>query len=408
MNAVGIDVSKGKSMVAIMRPFGEVVAPPFEVNHTTSEFDKLVNFLKSLDGETKVVMEHTGKYSQPIARALNEAGIFVCLVNALLVHGYNNNSIRQVKTDKKDAIKIANYGLDRWMELKEYAPDNATRQLLKTYNRQCHQYMKVKVALKNNLISLLDQTFPKANTLFTNRPRKRDGHEKWVDFVARFWHIDCVCGLSESVFIERYNKWCKRHGYYSSDLKAKEIYSGTQEHIAMLPKNDVTKQLITLTVSQLNAISETLATIQREMNHLASQLPEYPVVMAMQGVGQVFGPQLMAEIGDVERFRRKQSLVAFAGIDAPPYQSGAFEAHSRSISKRGSPFLRKTLFQVMSCIMQSSSIDNEIFQYLDKKRSEGKHFYVYMMAGANKFLRIYYARVKEFLNDDDKLAETIH
>ena len=58
---------------------------------------------------------------------------------------------------------------------------------------------------------------------------------------------------------------------------------------------------------------------------LASQLPEYPIVMRMFGVGPVLGPQLMAEIGDVRRFDRKQSLVAFAGVDAPPCQSGTFE-----------------------------------------------------------------------------------
>lgn len=65
MNAVGIDVSKGKSTVAIMRQFGEVVVSPFEVIHTDSELSKLANSLKSLNGETKVIMEYTGSYYQP-------------------------------------------------------------------------------------------------------------------------------------------------------------------------------------------------------------------------------------------------------------------------------------------------------------------------------------------------------
>lgn len=86
MNAVGIDVAKGKSMVAAMRPFGEVVAKPFEVRHTTSELRKLADYLKSLDGETRVIMEYTGRYYQPIARYLYEAGIFVSVVHAKLIH----------------------------------------------------------------------------------------------------------------------------------------------------------------------------------------------------------------------------------------------------------------------------------------------------------------------------------
>ncbi len=140
-----------------------------------------------------------------------------------------------------------------------------------------------------------------------------------------------------------------------------------------------------------------MASIQQEMQNLASTLPEYPIVLAMHGVGKTLGPQLMAEIGDVCRFTRKQSLIAFAGVDAPPYQSGSFEAKDRSISKRGSSALRKTLFQVMSCLLQNSKAEDTVYQFLDRKRAEGKHYYVYMVAGCNKFLRIYYARVKEYM-----------
>ena len=76
-NVAGIDVSKGKSMVSILRPFGEVVAKPFSVGHTGSELKELADYLKSLDGETRVVMEHTGRYYEPVARFLHEEGIFV-------------------------------------------------------------------------------------------------------------------------------------------------------------------------------------------------------------------------------------------------------------------------------------------------------------------------------------------
>ena len=138
------------------------------------------------------------------------------------------------------------------------------------------------------------------------------------------------------------------------------------------------------------------------MLSLASVLPEFPVVMGMFGVGETLGPQLMAEIGDIERFERKQSLVAFSGVDAPPYQSGSFESQKRHISKRGSPRLRKTLFQVMNTILQHAPADNPVYQFLDRKRTEGKHYYVYMTAGANKFLRIYYGTVKAYLQQMDR------
>ena len=86
-----------------------------------------------------------------------------------------------------------------------------------------------------------------------------------------------------------------------------------------MPDTEAVKCLVSLAVEQLDQSIETIAAVQREMLALASQLPEYPIVMSMFGVGPVLGPQLMAEIGDVRRFERKQSLVAFAGVDAPPY-----------------------------------------------------------------------------------------
>jgi len=397
MNAVGIDVSKGKSMVAAMRPFGEVVVKPFEVRHTASELRKLADYLKSLDGETRVIMEYTGRYYQPIARYLYEAGIFVSVVHAKLIHDYGNNSIRKVKTDRADAVKIANYGLTNWAFLKQYAPEDDTRLLLKTCNRQYGQYMKLKIALKNNLIALLDQTFPGINTLFSS-PARPDGHEKWLDFAAKFWHCACVSKLTKAKFIARYNKWCTQAGYYGSDAKAAEIYEMACRQVPTLPCNETTKQLIAQTAKQITTLTFTLVSVRQEMQRLAALLPEYPVVLAMCGVGNVLGPQLIAEIGDVRRFQRKQSLIAFAGVDAPPFQSGAFESTDRSISKRGSPFLRKTLFMVMGSLLQNSPAGDAVFQFLDRKRAQGKHFYVYMIAGCNKFLRIYYARVKEFLN----------
>ena len=165
-----------------------------------------------------------------------------------------------------------------------------------------------------------------------------------------------------------------------------------------MPKSDTVGLLVEQAVSQLRATSTALAALRNEMQSLAASLPEYPVVMGMFGVGPALGPQLMAEIGDVRRFHSKKALVAFAGIDAPPYQSGQMEIRSRSISKRGSSALRRTLFLVMSVILQRSPANEPVYQFMDRKRAEGKPYRVYMMASANKFLRIYYATVKQYLN----------
>ena len=397
MNCVGIDVSKGKSMIAVMRPFGEVVVSPFEVLHTDSELSELARLLKSLNGETRVVMESTGNYHTPVAWLLHGAGFYVSVVNAMLVHDYGNNSLRRAKTDRKDAVKLANYGLDHWLTLPRYVPEEDTRLMLKACYRQYQQYSKVRTMLKNNLISLLDTAFPDANRLFTSPPRA-DGSEKWVDFVATFWHCECVCGLSEKAFTTKYRKWCKKHGYNFSEEKALGIYASACGHVGIMPKTNTTKLLVEQAISQLQATSAALVALKQEMQSLASYLPESPVVMEMFGVGPTLGPQLMAEIGDVRRFHSKKALVAFAGIDSPPYQSGQMNVCGRSISKRGSASLRRTLFLVMGGYLKNAPTNEPVYQFMDKKRTEGKPYRVYMMASANKFLRIYYASVKAYLD----------
>ena len=403
MNSVGIDISKGRSTVAVMRPFGEVVISPFEVRHTDSELSELARQLKSLNGETRVVMEATGNYHAPVAKLLHDAGLYVSVINAKLVHGYGNNDLRRVKTDKKDSVKLANYGLDRWLTLTRYVPEEDTRLLLKNCYRQYRQYSKVQTVLKNNLISLLDTVFPNVNRLFSS-PARADGSEKWVDFVADFWHCGCICERSEKAFVSKYQKWCKKHGYNFGEEKACAIYAEASGHIGVMPKSETTKLLVGQAVAQLRATSAALAALKHEMQSLASMLPEYPAVMDMFGVGPTLGPQLIAEIGDVRRFYSKKALVAYAGLDAPPNDSGDVTGRHRSMSKIGASSLRRTLFLVMSVYLQTAPLDEPVYQFMNRKRAEGKPYRVYMMASANKFLRIYYATVKAYLESLEHTA----
>lgn len=395
MNAVGIDVSKGKSTVAILRPFGEVVCLPFDVTHDYGSLERLADQIICLDGESRVLMEATGRYHEPVAAALHERGIYVSVLNPLAIHGYNpDGKVRKVKTDQKDSMKIAKFVLDHWTDLREYTPMEAVRQQLKIFSRQYNLYMKSSVALQSNLISLSDKVFPGVNELFSS-PERGDGHQKWVDFFTTFWHCECISQVSEGAFTERYKKWCKRKGYNFSAKKAADVYTESQGHIVTLPRNDNTKLLIQTAAKELTAMNELLATVRAEMVRLAKELPEFETVHAMYGVGETTAAQFMAEIGDIRNYPRRSSLVGFAGIDPEVDQSGKKSSKSKPSTKRGSPHLRKTLFQIMTIYLQRSPADEAVYQFLDKKRSEGKPYYVYMTAGANKFLRIYYARVKE-------------
>ena len=396
MNAVGIDVSKGKSMMVALQPMNKVVLKPREYPHTEVGLEQMALAIPGLGEDTRVIMEATGRYHEPVAAVLHEYGICVTVMNPLFIKRSGGGSIRKVKTDKADAKKIAKYGLDNWVDLREYTPMEAIREQLKLCSRQYNLYMKNVVALQNNFISLTDKVFPGVNELFSS-PDRADGSQKWVDFIITFWHCECINLISEAAFTERYHKWCKRKGYRFSQKKAAELYLDSWGHIVTLPKNSNTKLLITTAAKELASAKATLAVLRAEMSRLAQQLPEYETVRAMYGVGETTATQLMAEIGDVRRFPRRSSIVSFAGVDPAVDESGKHVSKSNPTTKRGSPHLRKTLYQIVCTYLRKAPVDEPVYQFLDKKRAEGKPYFVYMTAAQNKFLRIYYARVKECL-----------
>lgn len=175
---------------------------------------------------------------------IKKSGFYVSVVNAMLIHDFSDNSLRKIKTDKADSLKIAHYGLTFWETLNEYSEENETRRLLKMQSRLYERTLNTSVMLRNGLIALLDQSFPNANKLFKQESRNVAGHMKWVDFVCKFWHKDCVATVSKNAFTEQFRKWCKRTGYRFSLSDAETIYAHSKNCIATLNKNNSTKILI--------------------------------------------------------------------------------------------------------------------------------------------------------------------
>ena len=138
---------------------GEIIASPFEVKHTKHDVDELIKTIQGLEGETKIVMESTGRYPLPLLTKLSDAGFFVSMVNAKLIKDYNpDNTLRKVKSDPADSRKIARYAIDNWAELRKYSIMDATRTQLKTLNAQMDFFTKQKAAAK--LIRNLTKDLP--------------------------------------------------------------------------------------------------------------------------------------------------------------------------------------------------------------------------------------------------------
>jgi len=396
MISIGIDVSKGKSTVCFLKPYGEVLHNPFEVQHTESGLRHLAEQINTLTEESRVVMESTGAYHYPLLTYLKEQGIFVSVINPLVMSKYANQSIRKGKTDKLDSIKIANFGIDHWFHLIDYTPSADVYEELKVLNRQYLNYISMRIHAKQTLTNLLDRTMPGIKTLLLNRSDVPN-RDKLCDFVKEYWHFDNITHMTEARFITGYNNWAKKQGYQASTEKAKKIYALALDGIPTLTSTTPsTKMLVLEAVKVLHVIDTTLVLILSQMRDLAKTLKEYETVMSMPGVGEILGPRIIAEIGDVRRFHSASALVAYAGLDAPPFQSGNYFAVNRNISKRGSASLRRTGYEIMRYLkIAKPDQDNAVYMYMIKKENEGKPLRVAKIAALNKFLHIYYARVKE-------------
>ena len=395
MISVGIDISKGKSTVCILKPGGIVVKSPFEMDHTVENLDSLISLINSFDEETRVVLEDTGHYHLPVASYLSSHGIFVCCVNALRMKKYCAQSIRRAKTDKIDAVRIASFGITYWAELTQAydAPD--TYDELRFLGRQYYQFTSILVKAKVNFSNLLDQVMPGISDLLTDQ---NDNH-KLTEFVNRYLHFQEVLDMGEKSFTTDYCNWAKKKGYRCNERMAAEIFAIAQNGIPSLPNSQSVKIAVREAIKMIHSIDESRNTILAQMQILCKTLPEYSVVRAMNGIGEVLAPRIIAEIGDVRRFRNKHSLIAYAGIDTPPYQSGAFNASERKISKRGNSYLRKTGYEIMQSLIKHKPPYDPVYDFIQKKRSEGKCGKEALIAGLNKFLRIYYGKVMEVYSE---------
>ena len=136
------------------------------------------------------------------------------------------------------------------------------------------------------------------------------------------------------------------------------------------------------------------------MEDIARDLPEYELVGEMGGVGRVTRVALIAQIGDVRRFKNKHPLICFAGLTPSIHESGKFRASQNHIVKKGPARLRKVLYQVMmSLVMHKIPKDDAVYRFIKKKEEEGKYKKVAKVAGMAKFLRIYYGRVMHLYRD---------
>ena len=389
---VGIDVSKGKSTVAILSQVGEVMEAPFEIEHTIDGMKKLEDKLSKFSKEAlKIVMEETGTYHLPVLGYLLDNNYFVVTENALKIKKYLDRDIRKAKTDRKDSLKLADYACESWHKLTMAKEQDTIYDELKFLSRQYLSKISVQTNLKVDFVNLCDLVFPNFNTLLNE-----NNYILGLEIFKTYYHPNLVLNKNQSEFIAEIDELAKKLGHKrAGKILATKIYELAKVTLSSRPSNEYSQLAVTSSVDILILTIKTSSSIIAKMDKLARELPEYEVVALMEGVGTKLTSRIIAEVGDIRKFKNAGSLIATAGIDAPPYQSGQYEAQIRHISKRGNRNLRKTGFEIMKAIKTSCKSGVELYDYIIKKENEGKPKKVAKIAGLNKFLRQYYGAIKK-------------
>lgn len=390
---VSIDVSKGKSDYQAFKEMNVKYTGSRSIKHTKEGFDEIVSLVremeKKLETEVCVVYEATGVYHRVLKKVLEDNNIKQFIINPLLsAKTRKNDSLRSPKTDKLDPKSIAKtyYSHSLHNSHKPETIYHELRELSRYYEDILVHLRKDKVAFR----AQLDVVFPGYDTLYDDLygpvalaviekyPHPEMLQKKKINTVSKVIH----------------SKTCHRQAM--SDTMAdkaieysKTIYSGCD-------KDDIEVLILQRFIKKLK---EDMAEAERtigEMIKLAQELPDFSIIKSIPGIGDNLAARIIAELGDMTRFKKKNELVAFAGLDPRISESGQNDRDHMHITKKGNKRLRCLLYLAVTCSIRLKRDDNSIKDFYIKKKQQSNPMCskAAKTACASKLVRIIYSMCK--------------
>ncbi len=376
----GIDVAKRKQAIAISDEHGRLLQRPFTIETTRAGFDQLLQALAALDGPVLIGLEATGHYWWALYDELTQQAYPVVVLNALQVHAFRKSGVRKVKSDRTDAVWIAEFL--RFTQPEPAQPTTAVFLQLKDLSRFRYHLSDQIGDAKRKLLSVLDRVFPEYETLFSSvfltTSRQLLTQAASAQELAEF-DLQELTELLHTASRGRFDR-----------AKAEALHTLAQHSVGVRFLADAAQLQVRCLLAQIELLEEQRARVDDALAQLMDQVPQY--LTSIPGVGPTTGAALLAEIGDIQRFDTPEKLVAYAGIDATVYQTGQFQARQMHMSKRGSPYLRHALWQAASMAIMH---DAELRAYYDRKRQVGKAHGTALGAVCRKLLTRVYIVLKE-------------
>ena len=245
---VGIDVSKGKSTVAILSIAGEVIKEPFEINHDINGLNLLEEKIKDIPKEDlKIVMEETGTYHLPILGYLLDKDYFVVAENALKIKKYLDRGLRKAKTDKKDSLKLADYCCDNWYKLNKVRENDEVYDNLRFLSRRYLDKIAIQTKEKISFSNLCDLLFPGYYQLLDE-----NNFILGLEIFKKYYHPEIVINKKQSQFITEIDKLAKKLGHKGAGITlANKVYNLALNTISPRPNNKYTQLSVECCVDEL-------------------------------------------------------------------------------------------------------------------------------------------------------------
>lgn len=373
---LGIDIGKNTHVASLVDDKKKVIFKAFSFSNSIDGAESLILKLEAFKNELEVGMEATGHYWLSLYSYLVEKNFTVRVINPIQTDGWRQGiEIRKRKTDIIDSLLIAD--LLRYGDFVETSLSNEDYLSLRNLSRFRSYLISSIGDLKRKTIALLDQVFPEYASSFSN-----------------------IFGKTSKEILSNFSTPSDFEDINSDDLNT-FLESVTRKNYASKKIDELSKKASSFGINfcldsfslQIKMLIEQISFIQNQVSDVANEIEVLleklnSPITTIPGIGSVNAATILGEIGDIKRFSNPSKLVAYAGLDASVSQSGEYESTYNHMSKRGSPYLRRALFQ---SALRAEFCDPVFSDYYQKKISEGKHHLVATNAVARKLCHTIFA-----------------
>ena len=374
---LGIDIGKNTHVASLVDDKKKVIFKAFSFSNSIDGAESLILKLEAFKNELEVAMEATGHYWLSLYSYLVEKNFTVRVINPIQTDGWRQGiEIRKRKTDVIDSILIAD--LLRYGDFVETSLSNEDYLSLRNLSRFRSYLISSIGDLKRKTIALLDQVFPEYASSFSNIFGKTS--KEILSNFSTPSDFEDINSDDLNTFLESVSK--KNYASKKIDELSKKASSSFGINFCL----DSFSLQIKMLIEQISFIQNQVSNVENEIEVLLEELNS--PITTIPGIGSVNAATILGEIGDIKRFSNPSKLVAYAGLDASISQSGEYESTYNHMSKRGSPYLRRALFQ---SALRAEFCDPVFSDYYQKKISEGKHHLVATNAVARKLCHTIFA-----------------